>query len=644
LFKLKACFKPSLESLEDRTLLNAGALDPSFGMGGEVTTDFGSSDFIARSLLQTDGKIVAVGSTLVGSSSDFALARYNVDGSLDMSFGVGGKVTSPLGFATDAVLQANGDIVVTGGQSSQGQQGGPLVVARYTPSGTLDSTFGTAGVVMTDVVEPATAGVAIQQDGKIVVASSVGIPPDIARIELLRYNADGTLDQTFGSAGKVTDVGTIANRVLVDSGGKILIAVTGVPTLTEGPAFFVKRYDADGSVDGSFQQLVNLGSGPNSAEDVALQADGKIVALAFSHSRPVLVRLNSDGGMDASFGVNGQVLIGFGRALAIQQDGDIVVTGISENALLVARYLPDGSLDTRFGAAGTASAPFPQGVVAEDVKVQADGKILASGWSNKITAMPGVTNMLHIPGLFPEEGIIGKGFDTSDFALVRFVGGPSGPLTGTPNQRFVQQVYLDVLARVADSEGLAFWSGLLDRSLANRTQVAAAIESSHESHTLVVQALYRRLLLRPADPSGQATWTSFLDQGGTVENLTAIFLGSDEYKGLNFRSVAEFSGHNDFVEALYRDVLYRYADSDGEQAWQQLVDGGASHQAVAQTFLASPESDTDEVEDLYHRFLHRQADAAGLNGFVNTLQQGGTNEQVMAVLLGSDEYFQRAQQ
>ena len=82
---------------------------------------------------------------------------------------------------------------------------------------------------------------------------------------------------------------------------------------------------------------------------------------------------------DTTFGVNGQLLIGFGSALTIQQDGDIVVTGVSENALLVARYLPDGSLDTRFGVAGTASAPFPQGVEATDVKVQTDGKILASG-------------------------------------------------------------------------------------------------------------------------------------------------------------------------------------------------------------------------------------------------------------------------
>jgi uncharacterized delta-60 repeat protein len=628
LLNSRARFKPSLESLEDRNLLNAGALDPSFGTGGEVMTDFGSSDFIARSLLQSDGKIVAVGSTLVGRSSNFALARYNPDGSLDSSFGVGGKVTSPLGFATDAALQANGDIFVTGGQSSGGQQGTPLVVARYTPSGTLDSTFGTGGVVSTDVVEPATAGVAVQQDGKIVAAASLELP-SFAAMELLRYNANGTLDTTFGSGGKVNDAGRVVSRVVIEPNGKIVIAGTDEPNSSSFTvtAFLIKRFNADGSVDQTFQQLVNVGIGRNSAEDVALQADGKIVALGFSNDRPVLVRVDPDGGMDTTFGVNGQLLIGFGRALAIQQDGDMVVTGVGENTLLVARYLPDGSLDTRFGVAGTASAPFPQGVEATDVKVQAGGKLLASGWSNKIPVQPGVT-----------------GFDTSDFALARFVGGPSGPLTGTPNQRFVQQVYLDVLTRVADSEGLAFWSGLLDRSLANRTQVAAAIESSHESHTLVVQALYERLLLRPADPSGQATWTSFLDQGGTAEHLTAIFTGSDEYKYRNVFSVAEFFGHNNFVEALYRDVLYRYADSGGGDAWSLLVDRGASHQAVAQAFLASPESDTDEVEDLYHRFLNRQADAAGLNGFVNTLQQGGTNEQVMAVLLGSDEYFQRAQQ
>jgi uncharacterized delta-60 repeat protein len=565
----------------------------------------------------------------LGSTGHDHLARYNADGSLDVSFGVGGKVTSPLGFAMDAVLQSNGDIVVAGGQSSQGQQGGPLVVARYTPSGTLDSTFGTGGVVTTDVVEPATAGVAVQQDGKIVVAASQNIlPPGVATMELLRYNANGALDTSFGSGGKVTDVGRVVNRVVIEPDGKIVIAGTSQRTMTfKDTAFLIKRFNADGSVDKSFQQLVNVGIGPNSAEDVALEADGKIVALGFSNDRPVLVRVDADGGMDTTFGVNGQLLIGFGSALTIQQDGDIVVTGVSENALLVARYLPDGSLDTRFGVAGTASAPFPQGVEATDVKVQTDGKILASGWSNKIPVMPGVT-----------------GFDTSDFALARFVGGPSGTLSGTPNERFVEQVYLDVLGRVADSGGLTFWSGILDQGLASRTQVAAAIESSHEAHTLVVQALYRRLLLRPADPSGQATWTSFLDQGGTVENLTAIFLGSDEYKDRNVLSVAEISGQNDFVAALYRDVLYRYGDSGGEQAWSQLVDRGASRQAVAQTFLATPESDTDEVEDLYHRFLHRQADAAGLNGFVNTLQQGGTNEQVLAVLLGSDEYFQRAQQ
>jgi uncharacterized delta-60 repeat protein len=617
--------KPSLELLEDRLLLNAGALDQSFGMGGEVTTDFGGTDFGARALLQTDGKIVEVGSTLSASSSRFALARYNPDGSLDASFGAGGKVTSPLGDAADAVLQANGDIVVAGGQESGGQQGGPVVVARYTAGGALDSTFGTGGVVTTGIVEVANAGLAIQADGKIVLATSSNlVPPGIPTIVLQRYNADGTLDATFGSGGKVTDVGQVTNKVLLQPDGKIIIAGTGVRTMTSSDtAFFVKRYDADGSVDQSFQQTVNLGLGSNGAEDLALQADGKIVALGFSSNRTVLVRLNADGSLDAGFGVNGQVLTGAGGAmgaLALQQDGDIVLAGISENALLVARYLPDGSLETRFGVAGTASAPFPQGIVAEDVKVQTDGKIVVAGWASKF----------HVVSF-------AVGFDTSDFALVRFVGGPAAPLSGMSSQRFVQQLYLDVLARVADPQGLAFWSGLVDRSFATRAQVAAAIAGSHEAHALIVQGLYHKLLLRSADPSGQATWTGFLDDGSTAEQLAAILMGSDEYKN---RDVVTPTG---FVDALYRDVLHRYADAASVQVWQPLVDRGIPHAAIAAAFLATLESDRDKVEELYHRFLHRPADAAGLTGFVNALQAGATSEQVMAVLLGSDEYLQLTQ-
>ena len=181
-----------------------------------------------------------------------------------------------------------------------------------------------------------------------------------------------------------------------------------------------------------------------------------------------------------------------------------------------------------------------------------------------------------------------------------------------------------------------FWSGLVDRGFATRTQVAAAIAGSHEAHALVVQGLYDKLLLRSADPSGPATWTGFLDGGSTAEQLSAILMGSDEYN----RDVVTPTG---FVDALYRDVLHRYADAAGEQVWQPLVDRGIPHASIAAAFLATPESDRDKVEELYHRFLHRPADAAGLTGFVNALQAGATSEQVMAVLLGSDEYLQLTQ-
>jgi len=120
----------------------------------------------------------------------------------------------------------------------------------------------------------------------------------------------------------------------------------------------------------------------------------------------------------------------------------------------VARYNADGSLDTRFGDGGTVTTSFAATITAtlsaDDVVLQPlDGKIIVAG----------------------EVG--------GDFALVRFLGGPSGSLTGTPNQLFVEQAYLDLLGRAADTNGLAFWSGLLDQGQVTRAQVALGLEGSY---------------------------------------------------------------------------------------------------------------------------------------------------------------------
>ncbi|HMC89124.1 MAG TPA: hypothetical protein VKI17_06235, partial [Gemmataceae bacterium] len=261
-----ASFKPTLEPLEERTLLNAGALDQTFGMNGEVMSNFSLSNF-TTALLQTDGKIVVVGSA-GPSVSILALARYNPDGSLDSSFGMGGVEYSPLiGGAAAAALQADGAILVAGGRNEES------VLARFTTSGAPDSTFGTGGSVTTSI--PELTGVAVAPDGKIILAG-FGFPPPSysSTIELQRYNPNGTLDTTFGSGGTATDPagGAQSSRLLTQPDGKILLVETIGGTMANGyiTPFLVKRYNADGSVDQGFQVPVNVGTGFNAAEDVAL--------------------------------------------------------------------------------------------------------------------------------------------------------------------------------------------------------------------------------------------------------------------------------------------------------------------------------------------------------------------------------------
>src|SRR5581483_5691264 len=185
-----------------------GALDASFGRGGRVVTNFGGTGDMARSVVvQPDGKLVAAGTTNVSGATDFALARYNSDGRLDHSFGTGGKVVTDFAGSYDSVgavtLQADGKIVA-GGWSVVDSIAN-FALARYNSDGTLDAGFGTEGKVRTDFggVSSQVFSIALQPDGKIVVAGYANVDGG-ADFALARYNSDGTVDTTFGSEGKVT--------------------------------------------------------------------------------------------------------------------------------------------------------------------------------------------------------------------------------------------------------------------------------------------------------------------------------------------------------------------------------------------------------------------------------------------------------
>src|SRR5262249_45361946 len=203
------------------------------------------------------------------------------------------------------------------------------------------------------------------------------------------------------------------------------------------------------------------------------------------------------------------------------------------------------------------------------------------------------------------------------------------------NQRFVTQVYLDLLNRPVDASGLTFWSGQLDGG-ATRSAVVANIERSQEYRTLVVTGIYQTLLHRAPDPGGLNTFVTFLSSGRTIEQVKSSIAGSPEY----FQTRGG-GNNNGFLTALYQDALNRAIDSGGQTTFTNALNNGASRTDVATTIFGSTEYRQNLVQGYYMHFLRRPADTAGLNGFVNALGAGARDEDVIAAIVGSPEYFGR---
>ena len=226
-----------LEMLEDRCVPSAGQLDPTFGSGGIVTnTNFGNDSAV---VLQPDGKVVTV-------AQNSSLVRYTTSGSLDSTFGSGGVATTA--FGADAIaLQSDGRIVIAG------TGGGSFALERFNANGSLDKTFGKGGEVTTPFIKKGVytgavgRGVVIQGDGKIVVAGYT----NNQEWALARYNANGSLDTTFGSGGKVVSVispgGNEIRGIAIQPDGKLVVA--GNYKLKTRTNFAVGRYKSNGTFD-----------------------------------------------------------------------------------------------------------------------------------------------------------------------------------------------------------------------------------------------------------------------------------------------------------------------------------------------------------------------------------------------------------
>jgi uncharacterized delta-60 repeat protein len=375
-------------------LAAGGELDTSFGGDGKVTTSFTDVAYANAVAIQSDGKVVAAG----GTGAEFALARYDTDGALDTTFGTDGKVTTGFtdgGSANAVAIQSDGKIVAVG------ISGEEFALARYDTDGALDTPFGTDGIVTTDLSsgwDEANA-VAIQANGKIVAAgrATPGSPwrPWFA---LARYRSDGTLDTSFGDGGTVLTkfgVSGIAHAIVVQPNHRIVVAGTN------GGGFALARYDSHGSLDTSFGKggkVATLlpGDAPGNAYAVALQPDGKIVAAgAYDFYWFALARFKVHGGLDQTFGDDGFVITDVGQGgeqwvsgLVTQTNGKIVAVGTegpheygdAPPRFVLTRYRANGVLDPTFGGGdGKVITSFKNGATAGGVAIQADGRIVVVG-------------------------------------------------------------------------------------------------------------------------------------------------------------------------------------------------------------------------------------------------------------------------
>jgi uncharacterized delta-60 repeat protein len=653
-----------------------GDLDPTFGVSGKVIgSGYGSYDVA----IQPDGKIVTVGGAAGGSEGpQITIARYNINGSPDTTFGGTGRVfIDHYQIAIDVAIQPDGKIVVAS-RNPDGDVGGEVI--RLNSDGSLDTSFGTNGIV--DGFLPSVA--ATLPEGKLLIAGASS---------LFRLNANGSVDTTFRDCRPGASAHYPYNRSesVIQPDGRILTEFLS----GEFSGFGVFRCNADGTLDTSFGSggvvITPISGGNDVAESIAIQMDGKIVVAGQSQSNTnsdwqlTVVRYHPNGALDTGFGTGGIATTPTGirywipplNKVVIQTNGKIVVATTIENGsrdLALVRYNPNGSLDTTFNGTGKVITSITNGNdYAQSLALQPDGKFV----------------------------IAGAGENGSDFydLVVRYQGDSSTP-TSCPNpidcnDFFVRQQYQDFLNREPDAPGLAHWAGEISacddasgrqpgESLAQctdrkRTNTSAAFFLSPEFQYTgyFVYRLYKGSMIQ--NGAGRfPTYQEFLRDvrqvaSGIIQNnqLSASTIEQNKKKfaedfvqRAEFRSLYDPLSNFDYVERLFqttgnsvsaaeKQALVQGLNNQTEtraSVLQKVVDGVVVIAEGNQQFTTSygrafyeKEFNSAFVLMEYFGYLQRDPDAAGYQHWLNKLNLYGNyiDAEMVKSFITSPEYRAR---
>jgi uncharacterized delta-60 repeat protein len=563
------------------------------------------------------------------------LVRYLSDGRGDPAFGAGGKVTIAVGSGSSAnglVVQPNGKLVVAGSatvgvSSPDTPLRRNLLLARLSPDGRPDATFGSGGLLTTTVESNSSAFALLQQpDGKLVVAGTSDPAPannQTSTAFLVRYHSDGRVDASFGTEGTVTIgrgglglAGTnVPGALILQPDGKLVVAPPGVPLR-------VVRVQSDGRLDATFGSggAVTIASEAPGDASLVLQSDGKLVVANSMQGLRVLTRLQSDGRLDATFGSGGiattgvPIAVGGNPFLILQPDGKLVVVGATTfripstdtflSHLLLARVQPDGRRDVTFGTGGTVTTTVQGSSTGPTLLQQSDGNLVLASMH---ASVPG-TRFAVFDILLARYQVLGCPAIDPDPCLASLAAS-------------VTDVYVAALARPPDASEVAYWVEVLATAPSPDTvrgMLHVVFEGPEFRQRPVhpwqyVDALYQAMLGRTPDQGALDWWVqAVLDR---VNSLLPAFLDLPEFQRL-VPSCHDQAAVTLLVGRLYQQVLGRVASPD-ELAWwtQDIMTRCAIEDAVAFFFnsldyLSVPRTLADHVTVLDRALLAREP-AAG---------------------------------